>query len=35
MFANAEGCDHIDGLFPQVQIEWHEVGPASRPIGAV
>ena len=27
MFANAEGCDHIDGLFPQVQIEWHGVGP--------
>jgi hypothetical protein len=28
MFANAKGCDHIDGLFPQVQIEWHEVGPS-------
>jgi len=27
MFANAKGCDHIDGLLPQVQIEWHEVGP--------
>ena len=25
MFANAKGCDHVDGLFPQVQIEWHEV----------
>ena len=27
MLANAKGCDHIDDLFPQVQIEWHEVGP--------
>jgi hypothetical protein len=27
MFANATGCDHIDDLLPQVQIEWHEVGP--------
>ena len=28
MFANAKGCYHTDGLFPQVQIEWHEVGPS-------
>jgi len=27
MFANAKGCNHVDALFPQVQIEWHEVGP--------
>jgi hypothetical protein len=28
MFANAKGCDHIGGLFPQVQIGWGEVGPS-------
>ncbi len=27
MFANARGCDHVDGLFPQAHIEWRELGP--------
>jgi hypothetical protein len=27
MFANAKGCDHVDGLFPQAHIEWRELGP--------
>ena len=27
MFANAKGCGHIDGLFPQAHIEWHELPP--------
>jgi hypothetical protein len=27
MFANAKGCDHVDGLFPQAHIEWHELPP--------
>jgi hypothetical protein len=28
MFANAEGCGHIDGLFPQARIEWRELPPS-------
>ena len=36
MFANAKGCDHVDGLFPQAHIEWRELPRrAYRPIGAV
>ncbi len=27
MFANAKGCDHVDGLFPQAHIEWRELPP--------
>jgi hypothetical protein len=27
MFANAKGCAHVDGLFPQAHIEWHELPP--------
>jgi hypothetical protein len=27
MFANAKGCDHVDGLFPQTHIEWRELPP--------
>jgi hypothetical protein len=27
MFANVKGCDHIDGLFPEADIEWRELGP--------
>jgi hypothetical protein len=27
MFANAKGCDHVDGLFPQAHIDWRELGP--------
>ena len=27
MFANARGCNHVDGLFPQAHIEWRELGP--------
>jgi hypothetical protein len=27
MFANARGCDHVNGLFPQAHIEWRELGP--------
>ena len=26
MFANAKGCDHVDGLFPEAHIEWRELG---------
>ena len=25
MFANAKGCGHVDGLFPQACIEWREL----------
>ncbi len=27
MFANVKGCNHVDGLFPQADIEWRELGP--------
>ena len=27
MFANAKGCAHVDGLFPEAQIEWYELPP--------
>jgi len=27
MFANAKGCAHVDGLFPEAHIEWRELGP--------
>ncbi|MGA2311633.1 MAG: hypothetical protein ABSF87_04585 [Xanthobacteraceae bacterium] len=27
MFANAKGCAHVDGLFPQAHIEWCELPP--------
>ena len=27
MFANAKGCAHVDGLFPQAHIEWRELPP--------
>jgi urease gamma subunit len=27
MFANAKGCDHVDGLFPEAHIEWRELPP--------
>jgi hypothetical protein len=25
MFANAKGCAHVDGLFPEAHIEWREL----------
>jgi hypothetical protein len=25
MFANTKGCGHVDGLFPEAHIEWHEL----------
>jgi hypothetical protein len=25
MFANANGCSHVDALFPQARIEWREL----------
>jgi hypothetical protein len=25
MFANAKGCNHVDGLFPEAHIEWREL----------
>ena len=27
MFANAKGCDHVDGLFPEAHIEWRVLPP--------
>jgi hypothetical protein len=31
MFANAKGCDHVDGLFPQAHIDWRELGRPGLP----
>ena len=27
MFASAKGCGHVDDLFPEEHIEWHELPP--------
>ena len=27
MFANAKGCDHVDGLFPEAHIKWRGLPP--------
>jgi hypothetical protein len=27
MFANTKGCGHVDDLFPEEHIEWHELPP--------
>jgi hypothetical protein len=27
MFANTKGCGHVDALFPEAHIEWHELPP--------
>jgi hypothetical protein len=28
MFANTRGCGHVDDLFPEEHIAWHELPPA-------
>ena len=33
MFANAKGCDHVDGLFPEACIEWRELPLPGLPDG--
>ncbi|MGA8612838.1 MAG: hypothetical protein WB760_14300 [Xanthobacteraceae bacterium] len=32
MFANAKGCDYVDGLFPHADIDWREL-PPGFPVG--
>jgi hypothetical protein len=27
MFANTRGCCHVNGLFPEAHIDWHELPP--------
>ena len=31
MFANAKGCDHVDGLFPHAHIDGRELGRPGLP----